>query len=293
MPFFSIIIPTYNRAHILGEAVDAVISQSFSDWELIIADDGSTDDTEKIIGGYLKDARIVYQTQLNRGDCAARNLGMLLANGEYLIFLDSDDRVGTDWLMDFHRLLSEGLYDVGFCNMKELFNDGSERIVNAMKPYANSDIQGKYIAGMFAVRKSVLNTVGGYDEALHFGENTELGIRLRMKPVSMGFVNACHFFYRVSESGGGKNLLNKYESNLRIVEKHPDYFRQNPQTKKLFLQVAAVAAAKLGNYKKAREIFKGLKKDFPNDNKIRIQFLISGIPFLGKFIWKPVKPISP
>jgi glycosyltransferase involved in cell wall biosynthesis len=292
MPFFSIIIPTYNRAHILGEAVDAVIGQSFNDWELIIADDGSTDDTEKKIGVYLKDKRIVYQKQINGGVCAARNHGASLAKGEYLIFLDSDDRVDADWLMDFHSLLSDESYDVGFCNMKELFNDGSEQMVNALKPYANSDIQGKYIAGMFAIRKSIFKSVGGYDEQLRFGENTELGIRLRMKQIRMGFVNACHFFYRVSEGGGGKNLLNKCESNLRIVEKHPDYFQQNPQTKKLFLQVAAVAAAKLGNFKKAREIFRGLKKDFPNNKKVRIQFFISGIPLLAKFIWKPVKPIS-
>jgi glycosyltransferase involved in cell wall biosynthesis len=292
MPFFSIIIPTFNRAHILSKAVGAVLTQSFHDWELIIADDGSTDDTEKMIADYLKDTRIIYQKQNNKGVCAARNLGSTFAKGEYLIFLDSDDQVDADWLLDFHTLLSCGLYDVGFCNMKELLHDGSERMVNAMKPYANSDVQGKYIAGMFAIRKSVFDAVGGYDELLRFGENTELGIRLRMKEVRMGFVQACHFFYHVSVDGGGKNLHNKCESNIRIVEKHPSYFRQNPQTKKLFLQVAAVAAAKLGNFKKAREIFKGLKNDFPNDKKIRMQFLISGFPILGKFIWKPVKPYT-
>ena len=104
MPFFSIIIPTYNRAHIIGNAVEAVLSQTFSDFELIISDDGSSDNTEEIITPLLKDARIKYIKQINKGVCAARNFGAQHAKGKYLVFLDSDDTINNNWLHDFHTI---------------------------------------------------------------------------------------------------------------------------------------------------------------------------------------------
>lgn len=286
MPFFSIIIPAYNRAHLIGKTIEDVLSQSFSDFELIIADDGSTDDTEKVMNTFLSDPRIIYKKQNNKGVCAARNFGASFASGKYLVFLDSDDSVTKDWLNDFYALLNNSSIEVGFCNMKEIHADGSEILVDAQKPYANRNVQGKYIAGMFAIQKNIFDAVGGYDEHLKFGENTELGIRLRMRNVSMGFVNHCHFFYHVSPGGGGKNLRNKMESNIRIVEKHPDYFKQNPNTKKLFLQVAAVSAIKMGEYQKANRIFGDLRKEFPGDKKLLLQYLFSSHKWLAKLFWR-------
>ena len=75
MPFFSVIIPTFNRANILPRAIESILSQSFSDWELIIQDDGSTDETSTIVQSFLDDRRIKYFSEENQGVCAARNLG--------------------------------------------------------------------------------------------------------------------------------------------------------------------------------------------------------------------------
>ena len=90
MPFFSIIIPTYNRAHVIMRPIDSVLRQTFEDWELIIVDDGSTDDTKSIIESY-HDNRIRYVWQENQERSAARNHGIALAKGEWICFLDSDD----------------------------------------------------------------------------------------------------------------------------------------------------------------------------------------------------------
>jgi glycosyltransferase involved in cell wall biosynthesis len=90
VPYFSIVIPTYNRAEMLRKAVSSVLSQTFGDWELVIIDDGSTDHTREVVQGF-SDERIVYHYQENRERSAARNKGIELSKGKYICFLDSDD----------------------------------------------------------------------------------------------------------------------------------------------------------------------------------------------------------
>lgn len=87
---FSIIIPTYNRADFLPKAIESVLAQTYTDWELIIVDDGSTDNTRDVVSKYT-DTRIRYIYQDNAERCAARNNGINNANGEYVCFLDSDN----------------------------------------------------------------------------------------------------------------------------------------------------------------------------------------------------------
>ena len=86
----SVIIPTYNRADMLGDALDSVMAQTYADWEAIVVDDGSTDDIQMVMARY-SDARIRYVYQANRGLSAARNTGIRNAESEFVAFLDSDD----------------------------------------------------------------------------------------------------------------------------------------------------------------------------------------------------------
>lgn len=88
-PTVSVIIPTYNRAHLIVEALESVFAQTYADFEVIVVDDGSTDDTEEILAPYRD--RIRYIKQENAGVSAARNHGIFEAKGEYIAFLDSDD----------------------------------------------------------------------------------------------------------------------------------------------------------------------------------------------------------
>ena len=86
----SVIIPTYNRADMLGDALDSVLKQTYTNWEVIVVDDGSTDDTQSVMTRYT-DPRIHYVYQANKGLPGARNTGIRHAQGEYLALLDSDD----------------------------------------------------------------------------------------------------------------------------------------------------------------------------------------------------------
>jgi glycosyltransferase involved in cell wall biosynthesis len=91
MPFFSIVIPTYNRADYLMIAVDSILKQTYADWELLVIDDGSTDDTKERLAAFTSDQRVKYVYQDNAKESAARNRGMAMSEGQYVCLLDSDD----------------------------------------------------------------------------------------------------------------------------------------------------------------------------------------------------------
>ena len=90
LPLISVVLPTYNRCDLLAEALRSVVGQSYSNWELLVIDDGSTEPVEATVKSF-SDQRITYHRQMNQGASVARNLGIQIAKGEYVTFLDSDD----------------------------------------------------------------------------------------------------------------------------------------------------------------------------------------------------------
>lgn len=131
MPKVSIIMPVYNKAAFLKQTLDAIVSQKYSDWELIIVNDGSTDESEAIIKQYIKkEFRISYISQYNKGVSAARNTGLSKAKGEWIWFVDADDLPDIQFLQSvFGDTNCKGInIVVGF--YKCLNQYGRERIVN-------------------------------------------------------------------------------------------------------------------------------------------------------------------
>lgn len=107
-PFFSIITPTYNRAHYLAEMISSVQAQSFENFEHIIVDDGSTDNSEQLVTeAASKDPRIIYIKQVNRGRSTARNVGITSSKGQYICFLDSDDYWRPNHLESVHQSIAQ------------------------------------------------------------------------------------------------------------------------------------------------------------------------------------------
>jgi glycosyltransferase involved in cell wall biosynthesis len=108
MTFFSIIIPTYNRAHLVIGAIDSVLSQSYPHFEVIIVDDGSTDDTEQVIRDrYALDQKLIYFKKKHEERGVARNFGLKHAKGDYAVFLDSDDWMKTHYLETLNKVIVE------------------------------------------------------------------------------------------------------------------------------------------------------------------------------------------
>ncbi len=116
-PFFSVIIPTYNRGTLLASAIKSVLEQTFISWELIIVDDGSTDNTRNVVASF-NDNRIIYLYQTNSERSVARNYGISRAAGQYICFLDSDDCYFNDHLKHLYDAISrhnfiEGVFITG------------------------------------------------------------------------------------------------------------------------------------------------------------------------------------
>jgi glycosyltransferase involved in cell wall biosynthesis len=113
--FFSIILPTFNRAHRLNRAIDSILSQTFIHWELIIVDDASTDDTSSFIQPYQSDDRIRYiRNESNMERCISRNIGIEAAQGEFICFLDSDDYHLPHHLERLHSFLQNQQFPKAF-----------------------------------------------------------------------------------------------------------------------------------------------------------------------------------
>lgn len=172
----SVIIPTYNRAHSLLRALESVLTPARSDYEVIIVDDGSTDDTYEVLKPYVSD-NVKYFHQENKGVSAARNFGSTKATKDYLLFLDSDDEIISSY---FEGILNEGLKDDCNCFGAILKREGQKDVLlepKNMGPLFNS-ITGLFLAGTFIIKKSLFEKIGGYDKNIFFGENEELGIRI-------------------------------------------------------------------------------------------------------------------
>ena len=126
-PLVSIIIPTYNRAHLIGKTLDSIKAQTYTNWECVVVDDGSTDDTDKVLKEYCKrDSRIKYfirpKEHLSGGN-GARNFGFKLSNGEYVNWFDSDDIMFNNFIKGKVSLI--GQYDFLATKSVNVFEDGS------------------------------------------------------------------------------------------------------------------------------------------------------------------------
>jgi len=208
-PQVSILLPTYNRLSYLPKAVNSVLNQTYQDWELIIWDDGSTDET----GGYcqtLQDPRIRYFWHENRGVAFARNHALGHARGEYLAFLDSDDewlqeklsvQVGfLDQYPDLDFVFSN-FYNVNLelnkssvafteisASLEKLMTETVDDILLINDNFLESIAHENYIAtDSVMMRKSVLEKFGGFNETLRNGEDFELWWRLGLAGVRMGY----------------------------------------------------------------------------------------------------------
>jgi GT2 family glycosyltransferase len=185
VPLFSVIIPTYNRASLLAGALATVFAQRFKDFEVIVADDGSTDGTAEVLRGYGDRVQMVRQD--NRGPGAARNLGAAAAKGQYLAFLDSDD-LWFPWTLDVYASVVMGTPPPAFVTGKPaIFHDAAELATQVETPiqalpfadyYASGEEWRWYSASSFVIRADAFRQVGGFAPVWINGEDADLAMRL-------------------------------------------------------------------------------------------------------------------
>ena len=182
IPFFSIIIPTYNRASFIAKTIDSVIQQSYTDWELIIIDDGSTDDTKDIVEGF-KEGRISYIWQENQERSAARNKGINASKGEWICFLDSDDLYKKNHLETFYNCINTDNNNEPkmYLTRTEILNNGITNIhpsIDNNSPNVLKEIWNKFILmNNVCVHTSILQN-NKFDVKFNLWEDTHLWLRI-------------------------------------------------------------------------------------------------------------------
>jgi len=181
MPFFSIILPTYNRAGFLPETIKSVLVQTFTDWELIIVDDGSTDNTKSVVESFIKiDSRIKYVWQKNAERSAARNHGIRLAKGEYICFLDSDDRYLSNHLIELRSFIDDLLNKKCLIFTNYILNQNRELKIPYIEHYENEIIfflENPVIPSRVCINRKILSDYK-FREDIVIVEDTVLWIEI-------------------------------------------------------------------------------------------------------------------
>ena len=180
--FFSIIIPTYNRADFILNALNSVFAQTYKNFEVIVVDDGSTDNTEALLKG-MKDPRFIYIKKENKERAAARNAGVRMAQGEYITFLDSDDLLYPDHFETaFHFIGSNNHPE--FFHLAYHIKDDKGNLLQKTIPYKGNMndkiIFGNFLSciGVFIRRDIALQHPFNEDRGLSGSEDWELWVRL-------------------------------------------------------------------------------------------------------------------
>jgi len=186
MPQISVIIPTYNRANLLRDAILNVLNQTYQNFELIILDDYSLDDTEEIVKGF-KDQRIVYlKHEKNRGIAASCNTGVKKAMGDYVFILNDDDLI-VPWTLEklVKKTKRSDLENLGgVYGWSWWINDKGKtlRIINSKKRgYIFDEILKKQVFTNLLIKKEVFEKVGLYDENLLSNEDFDFYLRMAKK----------------------------------------------------------------------------------------------------------------
>ena len=184
-PLFSVVIPTYNRARLLAETLASVWQQRFTDFEVIVVDDGSTDDTAALLRA--NEPRLTWYRQDHQGPGAARNLAARRACGQYLVFLDSDD-VWFPWtLAVYARAIAEASQPSLMIGSSSDFTASGDlagvvetppRVSTFVDYFAADDAWRCWGAGYSVIRRDVFDDRGGFSDRLTNGEDADLIMRL-------------------------------------------------------------------------------------------------------------------
>ena len=234
-PKVSVLIATYNRERFISEAIDSVLKQSFTDWELIVIDDASTDNTTAVVNKYMrKDSRITYfKNPINLGISKSRNKGLSLARGTYIATLDSDDiwidETKLEKQVEFldinkeYALIGGGIIYIDTDSkplrkmLYPIYDSIIRNVILQFNPFPHSTV---------LIRKSAIDVVGNYDESMKTCEDYDMWMRIGM---SYKFTNIPKVLagYRVHGGNISRNKkLSMAGTVLELVKKYSRYYKR-------------------------------------------------------------------
>ena len=228
-PKVSIITPTYNCADYIKDAIRSVFDQTYQNYELIVIDDGSTDNTGEVIKPYLCNDKLRYIRQENLGQAAARNRGLKKATGEYIAFLDADDIWEKSKLEKQLSVVKKSQADVCYTAAKIVDDETGEIVPYIRLSWLNrlrkGDILPYLIFSNFIPFSSIIvkhkcfEKLGTMDESINMGDDWDLLLRLSVF-FKFDFVNEQLLVYRLHRPGSiSSNIKRRIAEQEKIINK--------------------------------------------------------------------------
>ncbi|HEY0196826.1 MAG TPA: glycosyltransferase, partial [Methanobacterium sp.] len=223
----SVIMPTYNREGVIGRAIDSVLNQTFSNFELIIVDDGSTDNTKSLIindyGKHLKSGKIKYFKEKNSGVSKARNKGLSEAEGDVIAYLDSDNYWLDTYLEKMVSALSNNNRNTTYSAIEVTDNYRNRKLIRNTKYDRNKLLKGSFIdLNVFVHKRFLYHQLGGFNESLTRLVDWDLILRYTRlnEPYFVDEVLARYF--SSSELNNISNTVSLDDNKLKVQRLHQD-----------------------------------------------------------------------
>lgn len=230
MPKVSVIIPTYNCAHYLGNAIESVLRQTFTDYEVIIVDDGSTDNTREVVERFIAQhpSRIRYIYQPHQERSMARNRGIQAASGEYIAFLDADDEWLPQKLERQVPILDENRKVGLVCsNVVLMDKEGRDFGCPPSRETPNGFVLQELLCGNFIwcltvlCRRQCFEECGWFDTATIPAEDWDMWVRIAAR-YAIYHIPGVLARYRFTPDPDGTRDFRQYRADLRVVAKNAD-----------------------------------------------------------------------
>ena len=290
----SAIIPVYNVEEYLSKCLDSVINQTLKDIEIIIVNDGSKDNSEKIIKDYQKkDKRIVYIKKENGGQGSARNLGLKKTRGEYISFIDSDDWIDHNMFELMYNKAKENELEMVICGYKNIYNDKKEICLNSDDIiYDTLSNKSNKIFNIISPccklynRKFLINSGVIFLEEKIWYEDFAYSVNLLSLTNKIDFVNVPFYNYRIRDNSTMRNTnIIKNLDLITIFEEIIGFYKENNKYEEFYSELEYLAIDNIlisgitrvvrisKDYKTRKKViheyFKYMIKNFPNykDNK--------------------------
>lgn len=232
MPFFSVVIPLYNKEKFVLATLDSIAAQTFTDYEIIVVDDASTDGSLSAAGKFPGKINIVSHDK-NKGLSAARNTGIRNASSDLIAFVDADDVWKPDFLYNMHELIHKfpeaGIYASGYeekypgmtlnVHKNIEFGEGEMQLVDDF--FKANLHQPIFWYGSAVVRREVFDSVGNFDETVTYGEDTDFNIRAGLK-YQLAYYNGIGASYTMAS----ENQITRSSLNDKVIT---DFAKYEPE----------------------------------------------------------------
>lgn len=220
----SIIIPTFNHARFITQAVESALAQSYPRTEVIVVDDGSTDQTRRMLSRYGRSITYLYQE--NKGPSAARNTGILAAQGDYLLFVDADDLIPPEKI-DVQLSHFANRTDTGIVySAWQYVDEQTLQVVGEMHPAKRGNLLKDLLRravffppGAAIIRRQCLEQAGPFDEELMAGEDTDMWIRIAQAGYTFDYVDRPLFQYRMVKGSLSRHHAQQERNEFARLDK--------------------------------------------------------------------------